>query len=87
MLYLTIQKSQSVTLELPDGRKVQLKFTSRPRSNCVRFAFRCDGKVSIRRAKAGDLEGSHNDGLINTINESVLDQLTITNTGDEAECL
>ena len=49
MRFLTLEKGQSVTLELADGRLCEVIFIGKPRSNSVKFAFDCPDDVIIQR--------------------------------------
>ena len=64
MLTLTLNKGESVTLELPDGRTCEMIFMSKPRSNVVRFGFNCPDDIEIKRGEPAEVtgEGSHDDG-------------------------
>lgn len=61
MLVLTIEKHETVTLELPDGRTCSVTFLSKPRSNIVRLGLECPEDVLIERVPKGI--GSQDDGL------------------------
>ena len=63
MLSLTLTKGECVTLELPDGRLVTMKFLHKPRSNVVRFGFDCPDDIVIERVPA-TREGHYDGGQV-----------------------